>query len=241
MINIHLCDDDVEVIENYRYLIKKYAMSRSLDVHLQSFSRGEDLIFDLEGNVSTPDIIILDIFMDAMNGIETAKKIRSMGCNAQIIFLTTSSDFVFEAFDVSSFNYLVKGDTSDERFREVLGKAITTVEKKIPDFFNCSFGSESRKILFRDITHFEIYRRVMRVHFNQNETFDFYETMDHLSETLVEKGFVRVHRSYLVNLKHIALFKNQAIRLSNGEELPMGKAYQEDVKEAFNQYVAENW
>ncbi|QIK69769.1 response regulator transcription factor [Erysipelothrix sp. HDW6C] len=241
MINIYLCDDDQDIIDQYRYLIKRYAMSRSLDINLEVFYRGEELLFHLEDHLGSPDIIFMDIFMDDMNGIETARRLRDMGINAQIVFLTTSSDFVFEAFDVRSFNYLIKQDTDEERFREVLSKVITHVEKRAPDFFDCSFGAESRRIPYKDITHFEIYRRVMRVHYNGDEYFDFYETMDNLAVSLEEKGFVRVHRSFLVNLRHIVLFKNQAIRLTSEIELPLGKAYQVQVKEAFNEFVSENW
>lgn len=81
----------------------------------------------------------------------------------------------------------------------------------------------------------------MRVHYNNDEYFDFYETMDNLAEQLEEKAFVRVHRSFLVNLRHIVLFKNQLIRLSNGVELPLGKAYQVQVKESFNEFVSNDW
>lgn len=241
MINIYLCDDEPQVVSKYKYLIKRYALSRSLDINIETFERGEELLFHLEDHISTPDIIFMDIFMDELNGIETSKRIRELGINAFIIFLTTTSDFVFEAFDVRSFNYLVKQDTDEARFREVLGNVINQVEKHAPDFFDCSFGSESRRIPFKNITHFEIYRRVMRVHYNNDEYFDFYETMDNLAEQLEEKAFVRVHRSFLVNLRHIVLFKNQLIRLSSGVELPLGKAYQVQVKESFNEFVSNDW
>ncbi|CAM4240713.1 LytR/AlgR family response regulator transcription factor [Erysipelothrix aquatica] len=241
MITVYLCDDDIEIIESYSALIKRYSKARMLELKLETFHRGEDLLFHLDGFTDAPDIILLDIYMDALNGIETAKRIRERNVDAQIIFLTTSSEFVFDAFDVRSFNYLVKQDTSDARFEEVFNNAISLVEKKATDFFDCSFGSESRRIALKDISHFEIYRRVMRVHYNTNETFDFYETMDSLTEKLAGKGFVRVHRSYLVNLKHIVMFKNQTIRLSNAEELPLGKAYQVSVKDAFNAFVSDSW
>ncbi|CAM2891371.1 LytR/AlgR family response regulator transcription factor [Erysipelothrix tonsillarum] len=241
MIRIVLCDDDDVVIEKYRYLIKRYAMSRGLEVEIETFARGEDLIFELTDHYDEPDIIFLDIFMDELNGVEVAKRIREMGYTSQIIFLTTSSDFVFDAFDVRSFNYLIKQDTDDTRFKEVLGQAITQIEKRSGDFFDCTFGAESRRIPYKDISHFEIYRRVMRVHFNKDEYFDFYETMDHLATRLSDRNFVRIHRSYLVNLNHIVLFKNQTIRLENDVELPIGKAYQGDVKRIFNDFVTDNW
>ncbi|WP_323617096.1 LytTR family DNA-binding domain-containing protein [Erysipelothrix rhusiopathiae] len=241
MIRIVLCDDDNVVIEKYRYLIKRYAMSRGMEVELSSFSRGEDLIFELTDHYEEPDIIFLDVFMDELNGVEVAKQIRAMGYNSQIIFLTSSSDYVFDAFDVGSLNYLIKQDTDDTRFRTVLGQVLTQIDKRSGDFFDCNFGAESRRIPFKDISHFEIYRRVMRVHFNNDEYFDFYETMDHLTTRLANRNFVRVHRSYLVNLNHIVLFKNQTLRLENGEELPIGKAYQSDVKQSFNEFVEKNW
>lgn len=219
MINIYFCDDDQSVIDKYQYLIKKYAMSRSLAINLEIFHRGEDLLFNLQDDNNMPDIIFLDIFMDKLNGIEVAKKIRKMGFESHIIFLTSSSDFVFDAFDVRSFNYLIKQDTSEVRFREVLSNAITMVEKKATSYFTCSMGSETRNIPINQITHFEIYRRVMRVYYNGDEQFDFYETMDQLALDLEDQGFVRIHRSFLVNMAHVVIFENQHARLTNGMEL----------------------
>lgn len=239
MINIYFCDDDQSVVQKYQYLIKKYAMARSLAINLEIFNRGENLIFYLQDNPVMPDIIFLDIFMDKMNGIEVAQKIREMGVESHIIFLTTSSDFVFEAFDVRSFNYLVKQDTDEARFRDVLSSAITMVEKKATNFFTCSMGAETRNIPISEIVYFEIYRRVMRVYFNGDQYFDFYETMDQLSTDLESQGFIRVHRSYLVNMAHVVLFEKQHISLTNGAKLAIGRAYQSDIRSRFNSFILE--
>ena len=190
-------------------------------------------------NPVMPDIIFLDIFMDKMNGIEVAQKIREMGIESHIIFLTTSSDFVFEAFDVRSFNYLVKQDTDEARFRDVLSSAITMVEKKATNFFTCSMGAETRNIPISEIVYFEIYRRVMRVYFNGDQYFDFYETMDQLSTDLESQGFIRVHRSYLVNMAHVVLFEKQHISLTNSAKLAIGRAYQSDIRSRFNSFLLE--
>ena len=241
MINIYLCDDSEDVLQKGRKLIQNYSMQHGLNVTLSTFKRAEDMLFQMEDRRDIPDIIFLDIFMDKINGMETAKILRNEGYEGEIVFLTTSPDFVLEAFDVQSFHYLVKQDLSDERFEEVLSKVIEVVDNNKDNYFDCSMGAEVRKIPINDITHFEIYRRVMRVYYNEDEYFEFYETMDQLSKDLEPKGFARTHRAYLVNLRHIAVFKNDSLKLSNGSEVSIGKTYLSQLKKEFNNFVSERW
>ena len=240
MINIYFCDDSESTVEKGKSLIKDYSTHNSVDIRLSTFRRAEDMLFQMADHYDIPHIIFLDIFMDELNGMDTAHKLRENGFTGEIIFLTTSPDFVFEAFDVQSFHYLVKQQVSDEKFFEVLESVIEEVEGSESEFFECSMGAEVRRIPLSEITHFEIYRRVMRVYYGE-ENFEFYETMDDLSEKLEDKGFVRVHRSFMVNMKHIVLFKTSSLVLSNEDEVPIGKTYLEEVKKRFSHYNRERW
>lgn len=237
MLKIMICDDEKDIVERIEKLVQKYAKDHEMVFDIETFSRGEDLLFAFEEEGDHPDIIFLDVYMDGINGIETAEKIREMSMHPLLIFLTTSKDFVFDAFDVRSFHYLIKQEADDARIREVLDAAVIEVEQKIDDMFECNFGASKRSIPYKNIHYFEIYRRIMRVHYNYEESFDFYETMDNLASNLEAKGFLRIHRSYLVNMKHITLFETQSVRLSNGETLPIGKAYTKQVKEVFQSYL----
>ncbi|MFT3985961.1 MAG: response regulator, partial [Lachnospiraceae bacterium] len=98
LLTVYLCDDSRETIEKYSDLITRTAQKNQIDIALSVFENGESLIFHLSDTPDLPDIIYLDILMGKLNGIDTAKRLREFGCKAEIIFLTTSEDYVFDSF-----------------------------------------------------------------------------------------------------------------------------------------------
>jgi len=240
MINIYICDDNEITIEKGKSLFKKYSTNTQVDLQVRSFKRAEDMLFYMEDAYEIPHIIYLDIFMDELNGMETAKKLRNKNYEGEIIFLTTSPDYVFDAFDVRSFHYLVKQNIDEQRFYEILDEVIHKVYETDEDFFECTMGAELRRIPLADILYFEIFRRVVSVYY-KNEKFEFYNTMEALEDQLKDKGFVRIHRSYLVNMKHIRMFKTNSLVVSNDKQIPIGKTYQKKVEEKFSSYNRKRW
>ena len=89
MIHIYLCEDSQSSLNTYAGLISDLAAKHHIEISLHSFSSGEALLFHLSECTYKADIIYLDILLDATNGIETAQKLRMLGCQAEIIFLTT--------------------------------------------------------------------------------------------------------------------------------------------------------
>ena len=115
MLHIVLCDDDPAIISRYKELLAQLAEKHRMEYKLSCFGNAEQLLFALDDIQFGVDILYLDVQMDRLNGIEAAKKLRSSGCRAQIIFLTNAREYVFESFDVSPLQYLLKGDTSIEK------------------------------------------------------------------------------------------------------------------------------
>ncbi|WP_313187249.1 LytR/AlgR family response regulator transcription factor [Lacrimispora sp.] len=184
-----------------------------------------------------PDIIYLDILMDDLNGVNTAKKLRELGCNAEIIFLTSSDDYVFDSFDVSPVYYLLKAETSETKFEQVFLRAVHLSSSKVTQKFICKSGALRKIIPIKEISHFVIWKGIVTIHYGKNEKFEYWITMEELEEQLREKNFVRTHRSYIVNLQYIAEFQRRTIILKTGEMIPVGVTYEEKVKGTFLDYM----
>lgn len=238
MVTVFLCDDNQSMVEKYSEWIKETANKNGINITLSTFESGEAMIFQLLDNPNQADVIYLDILMNAMNGIETAKKLRSLGCNSEIVFLTTSEDYVFEAFDISPVQYLIKESTLPEQFEEVFLRAVTLSEKKDTEMFVCESKNARKVIPLKDISHFEIYKRLVSVHFQEEESFEFYGTMEQLEKQLAGKDFVRVHRSYMVNLQYIRKFQRMSLILKTGEVIPIGGTYSKLVNQTFSDYIS---
>ncbi len=209
-----------------------------MEVTISSFSTGEQLLFHLSDNPNQADIIYLDILMGSLNGMDTAKKLRENKCKSEIVFLTTSEDYVYDAFDISPVHYLLKTATSPEKFEEVFLRAVELVRKKETDMFICEVANTQKVIPIKDISFFEIWKRVITVHYNGKETVEFYSTMEELEKQLMDKGFVRIHRSFIVNLHYISKFQQNSLYLKTGENIPIGVTYMKRVRQSFTEYIS---
>ena len=225
MIEIAVCDDEEIIIERITDLIKK----QNTDCHIESFQAGNELL----AAKRRFDLIFLDIQMDGINGIETAKAVREYDRKAVIIFVTAVKEYVFEAFDVGAFHYLLK-PIGEEKFAEVFENAVREVrerqiQKETPTLFiktkNKSYTFNQSEIIF-----IESMSRKAAIHTAKN-TLEVYAVMNELQQEL-GNSFYRCHRGYLVNMDHIAEYSSDMIEMDNGERVYLAKEkYQEFVKE----------
>lgn len=158
------------------------------------------------------------------DGIGIAKSIRKAGLNAVIVFFTRLKEAVFDAFDVEALHYLVIGKISVAKFDEVFRKAVSRAETRTQASIVLSCAGEQRRIVISQIYYFEVINRIVTVHYRDG-TFEFYSTLSRLEDSLLRRGFVRVHRAYLVSGRYIANVKRKEITLTNGTTIPVGGKY----------------
>lgn len=237
MLNIIVCDDDQEILDRYSRLIKELARKNQIMISLSQQHSGEQLFFQLEENPNDVDIIYLDILMGEMNGIETAEKLRAAGCDAQIIFLTTSDEYVFDSFDVHPLHYLVKDRTSNAEFERIFIKACQSASKNEQECYIITKGSYTKRIPYSKISYFEVQSRVVTCHSEEGEE-NFYYRLDDLEAELSDKGFIRCHRAFIVNARFIAKIDKSEIVLSTGESIPLATRKYSEVKKTFSKYVS---
>ncbi|NYB74985.1 response regulator transcription factor [Sedimentibacter hydroxybenzoicus DSM 7310] len=238
MLKIALCDDNNDTITKYAELISELAEKYKIQIEISCFNSGESLLFHYGYIQEQIDIIYLDILMDKTDGMETARKLRDNGCKAQIIFLTSYEDYVYEAFEVNAAHYLIKEDTSKEKFENVFLKAVERVSENKEELFAFKFEGKTTVIPVRDISYFEIWKRVVTVYYGNGESAKFYYSIERLENELSRKNFVRVHRSYLVNLSYIEILQNQSIKLKIGAVIPVGVTYMESLKSSLSDYIS---
>ena len=205
---IAICDDEKPICEQVEKLVKK----QMPDCNTELFASGEALL--KETNVF--DIIFLDIQMDDINGIQAARMLRNKKEEALLIFITGLKEYVFEAFDVSAFHYLLK-PIEEKKFAEVFAKAVSEAEKKRglteEPFFMKSNGKTI--ILNRNhILYVESQNRMVNFH-TTNECLELYSDMRDLEQQL-GRNFYRCHRGYIVNMGHIAEYEKDRISLTIG-------------------------
>ena len=234
MINIYLCDDDAKFLEQLREHIIEVANENELNIHVKCYNSGKNLIFNIED--AEADIIYLDIEMDEVNGIETGLKLRSLGCTAQIIYLTVNKNYVFDSFEVQPLNYLIKENINTMQFEKVFLKAIELAQSKEKKYLYFKKNAKMYKLILDEIIYFEVIKRKIIVHY-RDEEFEYYNSLDKLIEEINDRNFVRIHRSYVVHLKFVKYIEKDVLVFINNESLKIGRKYLSEVKGKFKDYL----
>ncbi len=221
---IAVCDDEREIRSDIRRNIRALYP----DAEVLEYESGQTLLKSPEPF----SIIFLDIKMSAPDGMETARELRRRGSRAEIIFVTALEEYVFEAFDVGAFHYLVK-PFEKARFFSVLQKAVEALEEKgalnQEDFLVIKQGGETKRIGLSAILYLEVRNRKITVYTRDGKE-EFYGRLGELEKEL-GKDFMRTHRGYLVNFRYVVSYHASEIRLEDGSRVLLSKQkYKEFVK-----------
>lgn len=221
---IAICDNEVRGRERIRTLLEK----EFSQAQRSEFDSGMKLLEAVEKGYQ-PDIVLLDIAMDGMNGMETARRLKELS-DVILIFVTGVKEQVFEAFDVGAFHYLMK-PVDEAKLTDVLTRAVQEADKRqsAPRYLLVKAAGNHRRIPVEDILYVENQGRKVILH-TKHENIEYYERMNHLEEVL-GKGFYRCHRGYLVALSAISGYNNTGILINQGDTIYLAKQkYSEFVK-----------
>ncbi len=225
MLQIAVCDDEIIECCNMAKKIKDILEEMKIPCIIRQFQSGGELLHAPEHF----DIVFLDIIMRDLNGLKTAQIFREK-FDRILIFMSSSREYVFEAYDVEAFQYLLK-PVEDGKLKSVLQKAVLKTESRSQEFIIVSRERQKKKLFLDDIYYFEIQGRVVYVH-GPEGIFTYYEQIGELENKLRDKGFFRCHKSYLINLKYVDGYNRQEAILENGEKIVIAKRrYDEFVRE----------
>lgn len=199
---------------------------------IETFTSGESLIFELEDNPNRFNIIIVDIIMKNINGIEATKILRRNGYNGIIIFLTSSKDFALDSFSVEPLNYILKNDDYD-KFNNVFLKAAEQVNKMSNKNIVVYSKRQKKMINLDSIIYIESLNKKVIFHKTSGDLEEINYIFKDLYEKIKKNGFIRCHKSYIVNAKYIQTFNKIECKLQKGIVVPIGRKYYKDFRNAF--------
>lgn len=237
MIYIGICDDEKCFREAIHEMICKCVFQYD-DITFSYFSSGAEVIEAIENKKFNCELLFLDINMPETNGLQTAAFIRENRIDVDIIFVTVSSEHVFDGYTYRAFTYLLK-PLNVTRLSDELGRYMKLRE-------NCSkclyvnVGGKKVQIFLERVKYFAAEgRKILVIQKGEKELLSFYAKMGDLQETLQDDDFLRCHQSYLVNAKYIQSFSRTEINLSD-EAIPVSRRYVEDVRNYFQNKSGED-
>lgn len=218
---IAICDDQINNIEEVKK-VWQACVDDNLYYELSEFVCAEDLLETYKNGI-TYDLLVLDIEMGTISGMEAAKRIRNVDKNCKIIFITAFDQYMREAFDVAAIHYLDKPidekklsilfHNSVKEYREQRYPMIFLVYKKYNANDGVSVPEERVKIDISDILYFESYNRIINVNLVSGEMIQTKRKITELEQELRSRNFIRIHKSYLINVVYIRKITSKTVTI----------------------------
>ena len=230
MLRVGLCDDDKGYMEELTDMVRQWAKENKLKIELFSCDNGDNLL--AQSTASHMDIVILDIVMPLLNGMDTARELRAQDTAVKLIFLTSSPEFALESYEVKAQDYLLK-PVSYDRLREALDACCQMLCAEPKNMvLKTSFGFQ--KLYFGDVEYAEAQNKRVVFHLRTGREVDTPEPLHSLEDKLVsEDGFFKCHRSYLVYLPNVDHFNSTEIIMRSGRCVPIARGYAKAFQEAY--------
>ncbi len=234
MIHIAICDDEKYMADKIEKMTVDFFRKKSTGISVMQYSSGEDL---LKSNEKI-DILFLDIGMQKLDGMETARRVREQGYKGFLIFITVLKEMVFQSFEVQPFDYFVK-PVQETQFEKTMERLLLSMQERVsPEKVSLLVqkGNESNIISFPDIVCCEIIDRKVYLYLATGEVIDYYDRIENLEKKLDER-FFRCHRSYLINLSHLKSYRNNTAYMANGKEIPVSRLRSREFSNVILQYM----
>ncbi len=230
MTYIAICDDNPEVLQLVSSRIEQEFELERQRCKIVCFPSAKKLEEDIAGGHAY-DVFFLDIDMPGGDGISLSKRLKARFSSALIVFVTSHKEYVFTSFQVEPFRFIRKSRFSQE-IRETVQALCKRLSVCEEDFFVIDDGRSILRLKVSDLLYVEGSRQLILLVTEKETLSAKYKMMDAERE-LVPLGFIRIHRSYLVNFHYVHSIEEDSLRLDNGERLPISRYRMNEVKEEF--------
>lgn len=233
MIKIAICDDENIFVDKYIKIINSIKKNRNYNIEISTFNSGEELINHIFINEVKFDLIFLDIIMKEINGIETARKIKEIDELTEIVLLTSSKEYALDAYDVKVLNYIIK---DSQNLESKIDEAIKHCYSKTNDYIIINNKSTIEKIEISKIVYIESNKRKLSI-ITTNSKYEIYEKLDNIYNKIENYGFIKTHKSYIINMNFIQRIEPKEIITTKGEIIPISRGNINAIKEKFMKYL----
>lgn len=229
MINIAICDDNKEHRDILCNMCQVYSRMRRISFFYIEFSSGEQVI-DYHDNI---DILFLDIELSGLNGLKVMESVAEQKNVRRIVFESVHDRYICDVYSSKTRGFLIK-PVIYEKFEKCMDKIIKELSKRNM----VEFYADGKKFFLNtdEIIYLYSMGNYIKIICADEKEHIIYGTMSDLNEQLKEYGIIRVHKSYIVNLKYIDKWKRILNISKKNIEIPVGKKYYGEGKRRYEDY-----
>lgn len=229
---VAIWDGEEEFLSHFRTLMEKVSLEKGYPMTLTEYQNGQQLL-DAVRQGQEMDVLFLDRKTQEKDGFETVRQLQKMGCGCPIIFLTSLFSYIQKGGEGEAFRYLLK-EQLDDQLEQVLDSC--RMEWMDGAFFAFTWEEKSYRVPKADILYFESERRITYL-YTKKEVYRLCQRLDDLEDELKKEGFLRCHKSFLVQTRHVRGWKEESLWLDNGKRLPIGRSYMRDVNGSLTEWM----
>lgn len=224
---ITILDDEPKMLDDIKRLVENLYPDSVIICHT-----GGESFFD--SDQTNPDVLLLDIDMPGLSGMDVAGRLYERGSDTLIVFVTAHDELVYDSFKYHPFAFVRKGYLQKE-LPVVLRDCEEELSKKDKHYV-FKTGSETVSLRIDEILYFESLANYLLIKTKTGE-YKTRATITNVENELKASDFLRIHKGFLVNLTHIKTYKPDELCLETGEVLPIGKSYSDEAKQAILKYM----
>ena len=248
MIKIAICDDEDRSVALHEHIVRECLQSEGIGCEITTYTQSRNLLYDITDDGFFYDLILLDIEMPGISGMEIPQQIKGYLPNVRIIFVTSHTEYAIDAFELSIFRYVPKNNLETKLPAAVIDAA-KLIELEAGQEYTIQTANRMEKIPYKDIFYIQRDGKnasivssagTSKVRKSLQQVFDELNARKSLQQVFDELNapeFIFIDRGYIVNIVQIMKISDSIAVLKNGERLPISRSHLQEVKRQINQFL----
>lgn len=233
MLQIGICDDETLLLDEIKRITDDCLRQRQIFSLLSAYTDGKALLYEIQDGKRF-DLLLLDIEMPGISGMELARRIHELLPDALMIFVTAHYKYAVDAYELHIFRYIPKNQLT-ERLPHALKDAVSLLEIQSTDSYIISSQNRLERIPLKEILYMEKDGKNVIFHTTGN-TRRIRKTLTEIFEELQSEEFYFIERGFIVNLRHVAGISHTDCILTDQTRLPVSQSRLSDFKKRLNRF-----
>ncbi len=235
LIRIAICDDDKESVALHEDIVKHSLQTRGIGYEIVTYMQSSNLLYDITDDSFFYDLILLDIEMPGVTGMEISERIKPYLPNVKIIFVTSHIEYAIDAFELSIFRYVPKNNL-DNKLATAVVDAAKLIELETGREYIIQTAGRMEKIPHKDIFYIRRDGGKNSMIVSSTGTSKVRKSLQQVFEELNTPEFIFIDRGYIVNIIQVMKISDGMAYLKNGDTLPISRSHLQEVKQQINKF-----